>query len=842
MGSNIFLKDIVSEKIRKHRAFAEFVSSKMTVDGYIKLYNELSGSRLKPSFYKKIYTECEEFLFGKSSVRLEPGRHKKVAPVNYPKYSHEDFLNQKKKLVPYCDYEGHTIGELMDIAVKQTIDFLLYYSTKKSSQSFAEKLQKVYQEGKSLDDVATEMDCTKESVRKPLKDFYTGKKDFEGCKVDPTFLTYLKDNIEPFVFKPATAFYDDHGIFDECQIDFFNKAADVVTVNLDDWDDCTVFIKDANKGDYTQSMHLLYEVICEEIVPVSLEKIEKDWHIAGENKDYKNNKLVEGVIAPFITSHPWIKTNDFSEYYIGHTHLRTDYQRIGRMLFNKKGFVKTQDVRDEYKKIYGLDVNFSGIPVKLGQRDDFYITNGDLYYSETHQPIDDFNSIMKAYAEEHIFFKWSDFVDEMIKSNRTFNEGTRRSFMMEICRSCLDDKDLLVLKGHEKNYPQYRWRKDHNMEISNWTLTTAIRILGSHQDTMDKNSFISALKSEADENGYSNRIMDIIFKTYSSPTNPLFVIDDTNIFLDRQVLENKYGNNLDKIGKKQMYLDAYPSIYAQTITALRKSEDHAMLLSDICKMVAPTLPEGMHVTTIRLALDDDNMPKEIYREKIDNRIYIKLRQEEDEEEIRKEIQYTIQNQPDLADAELPQVSVSTVEREVVSYRTILDWQKLKVALKRELAFYNRTYNTITSDAVLEKFESFMKKSDNSLLSSIIPQKMYEYFYGMIDRNLLFDYLLHITLDFETLLREIAFSCRPKEKYNGMLDICKLYYPDYAIAIANNAKQGFEGIVKDLNYHRNRFAHGDDIDLPITSLHIKFISYVALYVYTVDKYYQNYDHE
>jgi hypothetical protein len=76
----------------------------------------------------------------------------------------------------------------------------------------------------------------------------------------------------------------------------------------------------------------------------------------------------------------------------------------------------------------------------------------------------------------------------------------------------------------------------------------------------------------------------------------------------------------------------------------------------------------------------------------------------------------------------------------------------------------------------------------------------------------------------------------------MLDICKSYYPDYAIAIANNAKQGFEGIVKDLNYHRNRFAHGDDIDLPITSLHIKFISYVALYVYTVDKYYQNYDHE
>ena len=115
MGSNIFLKDIVSEKIRKHRAFAEFVSSKMTVEGYIKLYNELSGSRLKPSFYKKIYTECEEFLFGKSSVRLEPGRHKKVAPVNYPKYSHEDFLNQKKKLVPYCDYEGHTIGEIEPI-------------------------------------------------------------------------------------------------------------------------------------------------------------------------------------------------------------------------------------------------------------------------------------------------------------------------------------------------------------------------------------------------------------------------------------------------------------------------------------------------------------------------------------------------------------------------------------------------------------------------------------------------------------------------------------------------------------------------------------------------------
>ena len=64
------------------------------------------------------------------------------------------------------------------------------------------------------------------------------------------------------------------------------------------------------------------------------------------------------------------------------------------------------------------------------------------------------------------------------------------------------------------------------------------------------------------------------------------------------------------------------------------------------------------------------------------------------------------------------------------------------------------------------------------------------------------------------------------------------FPDYLNARKNYDRTGFNGVLNDIYNDRIRFAHPTTSELPTLLSNIKsFISYMALYVYTVAKYYK-----
>ena len=154
-----------------------------------------------------------------------------------------------------------------------------------------------------------------------------------------------------------------------------------------------------------------------------------------------------------------------------------------------------------------------------------------------------------------------------------------------------------------------------------------------------------------------------------------------------------------------------------------------------------------------------------------------------------------------------------------------------------LAFYDRQgwYEGITSKRVLDKFEAVLAGSNNYNLNHIVPQTIYEFHYARTDRYDLNQYMLNLPIAFEALLREIYESTHRPIRVNGIYELCKEGFHDYAVAITSKEKRGFGRILNDLVHKRNLLLHGSNLELSIVTLVQNIVEYIALFVYTVDKY-------
>lgn len=135
----------------------------------------------------------------------------------------------------------------------------------------------------------------------------------------------------------------------------------------------------------------------------------------------------------------------------------------------------------------------------------------------------------------------------------------------------------------------------------------------------------------------------------------------------------------------------------------------------------------------------------------------------------------------------------------------------------------------------------MEESTNSNLNAMIPQDMYENWFANINRYAKYHYFTDLALNFEALLKDIS-SRNGKDVAGRTLEkICQEYYPEYYNVIDNRDTllKGYNKIFKSLHSYRNKISHGDGQPVEMTSIQMMtcILSYIALYVRTVVKYYK-----
>lgn len=358
--------------------------------------------------------------------------------------------------------------------------------------------------------------------------------------------------------------------------------------------------------------------------------------------------------------------------------------------------------------------------------------------------------------------------------------------------------------------------------------------------------FEKILKADILETGRPIKVIeDVKYKLSGSPSDTakrlLFLRDKQYIWLNNDVIQNDYNGDLSMIGIYRKYPEYYDSIYSLAMSELRKRQDNKMQLTEFISLAIESLKSdevSIDSPYIRKMFENnDSLPNGLSRYNDNGTVYIKLDIAVADEETKDEVQYDVTTTSAGSDEVMPSLVVSDTQRQPVTYATKFNWSEVKLALRKDLSFYDSPYwsEGITSDEVLDKFVHFISSSTNYNLNRVLPQTIYEFHYARIDRYDLNQYMLNLPIAFEALLRCINDSKKRSTSGRGISQMCEEWFPDYGRAIKYKEKKGFGKILNDMVHKRNLLLHGNSLELSPVTLVQNIVEYIALFVYTVNKY-------
>lgn len=593
------------------------------------------------------------------------------------------------------------------------------------------------------------------------------------------------------------------------------------------------------KGDnirVSECLKRLFAVLNEELLPISKHDL-----YSKLTKIVSQEKWLPNYIDTAIASNESIATTAEGLIYLKDEAVKGAIYRIRRIVYNSPSHIaRKDDIVKTYKALYGgEEPNYD--PRNLIKLNVYSISKGGVYqYTENGKRPETVHEFIDKYIAEHILFKWSELLDEIKKSNPAINESSERAYTTNKCNTCSTDSNIMVLKGCESDYPQYQWNVKHKMDKTNFTINQAVLILKKQPNCeMTYKIFLSELNHILLTNNFSDHTTGTVITKYTKEDPKLFIKNGQNIKLDENVLANV---SLDYIGLGYKYSDFYLSIYALAISELKSRPDHKILRSELAIMAASQISDEIDGRIVNKAFADRARPQMLFLEGMGRDAYICLDMTKLVSETAKDKQYKvadddITNQNDAT----PTLVIDTAPRQDASYRQVFNWPDIVAMLKKDLKHYDKPffYSSISSDEVVEKFHMFMSQSKNVYLNTLIPQAYYELSYANIDRWSSYDYRSKIARAFESLLMDIYYQNRGVESQTkGLWEIMDLAFPEYLKARKTNDHSGFNGILNNIYNDRINFAHPTTSELPTLLSNVKaFISYLALYVYTVAKYYR-----
>ena len=593
------------------------------------------------------------------------------------------------------------------------------------------------------------------------------------------------------------------------------------------------------KGDILRANECIYKIfdtLSDAIVPISKQQL-----LSKLKAIIDPDKWLPGYIDVILSTNEAILQNDEGLLYLSSNMLKTVTHRVCRIIYNSPNYTaRKKDIIAEYVRLYHEEP--TAFRYKEMEEKFFYtISDGCYKYVPDQKKPISVHEFIDNYISSNILIKWSDLLSEIKKINSALNEDSEKAYTTNKCRTCSSDSDILVLKGREDDYPQYKWKGPKVINKTNITINHAVNLLRTKGDNgMLYREFTKELNKYLVENSIgTNSTKDVITK-YTEGDTKIFIQKDGIIKLDYKVLA---GVSLDHIGLGYKYTDFYLSIYALAISELKSKAGNKMLRSEIADLAKSQISDEIDGKIVNKAFSDRLKPKFLSVEGERRNAYVCLDMSIFKEDSKSEQQYkVIADSNDSQNEVEPTLVVDTTPRPDVSYRKVFNWPDIISILKKDLKHYDKPYfyQGISSDDVMNKFQKFMSQSTNIYLNALIPQAYYELSYANVDTWSSFDFRSKIARAFESLLMDVYYQNRGVESQTkGLWEIMELAFPEYLNARKNFERNGFNGILNNIYNDRIKFAHPTTSELPTLVSNISaFVSYMALYVYTVAKYFKD----
>lgn len=685
-------------------------------------------------------------------------------------------------------------------------------------------LKSLYIDNLTIKQVVNKVGPEYERIRdvhaKTVDSLVSGETICENIQLDKDLIEWIQIVKDQCLFFPEEKLIALAGMVDERLL----KILDLDVVNITD--NINFVIPRDTKNVYSRISAAVVDVLRKATIPIDkedfferLEHHKKIVNIVDFASDFIDNILNYSQL---------IKCDD-GKISILDDYLSTDQQKLARIIYNEMRPISHNDILQIFENKYHRTPTTSCSNLKKFGINEVQGNLWALGRTEL-KPIQTF---VEEFANEHKIFNFSDIQQAMTVLGYTI-PASIRSYITNVCQVDNNDRYHFCHRDYVEDFPQFNWRSQNREGITNWILRKAKDYL-TDKEMVSLENLTNYIENESNGTGFERRIRIRVQATISkfAGTEMPFILDNNNIRKNPDVFNKTDFNTIGLRGGKYPFFVQIRSII---LNELKKSENGKISLVDSIKLINESLDEPQDRNTIIRAITNKHLPSinaEI--QNIDGLLYIIYSKHKLESEPVFEIRSS-------SNESIPEVVESvdlSATRPEISYRLVLNWWDLQSALERELSFYNIWFNNegINFSDAIAKFTAFIKNSENRNLSIKLPQYLYEYWFARTDIHDREMYLSQLTIFFEGLLSEIKYhNDGVRVRKVGLGDWLR-EFPGLAntLTLPTHLAKGFDRISKDLYYKRNKFAHGETIEMSSAETAKTISDYVALYIYTIAKY-------
>lgn len=695
----------------------------------------------------------------------------------------------------------------------------------KSFSLLATILRKYYDEGKSDNQIAEEEGYTSQHINNVrhdcVIDILSGGVFFKNYKLNQNILDLIASLKAECLFSTLDKFVSYSGSSDTDLLT--DLKCDIIQIK-----DTTFLIPKDTKGIYEKVGKVIIKTLVENPLPtdkdVIYELIVNNDELSGINFD---SIFVENVLA----CEELVDVFNNNLIQIKNQYLTYAGQRYARIIYEAGAKITTEEVRKRYEDIYKT-VPSSG-PNTAGVYGISCEGKKYWYYGEPKVPI---QQKVTEFAENRKIFYYDDIEEEIINEGYTIPQAFR-VYITNVCAVDNKDKDHFCHKDYVDDYPHYSWRSPSRYGQINWILNEIKNILKERGSIM-----IDVLVAEIEERSKSTEYRDAtkwtkyIATNYSGDDMP-FNLFDGKISKNEPIFSETDFDIIALRGGKYAYYKQIRSIAANEV---KKDESGRKSLMDIVSIVNEITDEQLNRNTILRAIKDEQHRFEPIDVEVINEngiLYVQWTKKD----IIPEPVYVVKPIDDKSDKEEILEVKEAEQRPAIRYRQSVNWQKLNLAMKRELSFYSSwmAYDSININDAIDIFTDFLSDANNTNLSQRLPMDLYEYWFASTDSFDRSRYLNDLLIFFEAALKEIYIQQEDKEppRTKGLADMALLFSGLPDMLLYSKDSKGFRRIAHDLSAKRNIVAHGDTLKLSSLETAKLITDYVALYVYIVAKYHK-----
>ena len=695
----------------------------------------------------------------------------------------------------------------------------------KSFSLLATILRKYYDEGKSDSQIAEEEGYTSQHINNVrhdcVIDILSGGVFFKNYKLNQNILDLIASLKAECLFSTLDKFVSYSGSSDTDLLT--DLKCDIIQIK-----DTTFLIPKDTKGIYEKVGKVIIKTLVENPLPtdkdVIYELIVNNDELSGINFD---SIFVENVLA----CEELVDVFNNNLIQIKNQYLTYAGQRYARIIYEAGAKITTEEVRKRYEDIYKT-VPSSG-PNTAGVYGISCEGKKYWYYGEPKVPI---QQKVTEFAENRKIFYYDDIEEEIINEGYTIPQAFR-VYITNVCAVDNKDKDHFCHKDYVDDYPHYSWRSPSRYGQINWILNEIKNILKERGSIM-----IDVLVAEIEERSKSTEYRDAtkwtkyIATNYSGDDMP-FNLFDGKISKNEPIFSETDFDIIALRGGKYAYYKQIRSIAANEV---KKDESGRKSLMDIVSIVNEITDEQLNRNTILRAIKDEQHRFEPIDVEVINEngiLYVQWTKKD----IIPEPVYVVKPIDDKSDKEEILEVKEAEQRPAIRYRQSVNWQKLNLAMKRELSFYSSwmAYDSININDAIDIFTDFLSDANNTNLSQRLPMDLYEYWFASTDSFDRSRYLNDLLIFFEAALKEIYIQQEDKEppRTKGLADMALLFSGLPDMLLYSKDSKGFRRIAHDLSAKRNIVAHGDTLKLSSLETAKLITDYVALYVYIVAKYHK-----